>query len=178
MKQQSLFKEKIDLTFGGSKLKGKRKSRRTLDSKRPIHLVLKATNDEQLLLNRQKVTATLKRMADKFHIKIYSAAVNADHIHLVIKIPCRLMYTRWIRAFTGLLAKTIPGVKWGLRPYSRIVSWGRAFKSLLSYVQINRVEADRIVTLHEKLDRARDLLFRELEQKYEVISLRSLYSAA
>jgi hypothetical protein len=81
MKQQNLFtffknpahtKATSRKYFGGALSKGKRKARRPLDTKKPLHLVLRAdTAKSGSLLKRQiQIDNALKKYAQKFQIKI------------------------------------------------------------------------------------------------------------
>jgi REP element-mobilizing transposase RayT len=155
MKQQKLFNDPVELKFGGSLLKGKRRSRRPLSHKRPIHLVLKATSTLQLLRHTKQVEQTLSYISKKFGVRVYSSATHADHIHLAILTPNRTQYVRWVRALTSLLCQRIRGLKWRLRPFTRISAWGKAFQRLKNYIFGNKQQGNFIVEGHATLDRLR-----------------------
>jgi REP element-mobilizing transposase RayT len=152
MKQFKLFKEKTNLSFGGSELKGRRKSARPLDSKRPTHIILKATNPYHLLRHRRIVNETIEQCSRKFGVRVYESAVQADHIHLGVKIPSRFLYRAWIRALTSILVRKVVGLKWHLRPYTKIGSWGRQFNTLIQYIRANQECGDFIFQAHECAD--------------------------
>lgn len=154
MKQQQLqlFKGNADRTHGGSKAKGKRKSLRPLSTKHPIHIILKASEPFQLLRNLESVDQTLKKYALKFGITLYETAVQADHLHLSIKIPSRDLYRRWIRAITSVLTFTISKLKWSLPPFTRIATWGRDFKRLRRYIQDNKTFGAFLLAAHQRVD--------------------------
>ena len=157
MKQQLfLFKESLNKTHGGSKAKGKRKTLRPLSTKQPIHLILKANNPFQLLRNRESVEQPIQKYSRKFGITIYELAVQADHIHLSIKIPSRDLYRRWIRAITAVLTLKMKKLKWLLPPFTRIGTWGRDFKRLGHYIQNNKNDGSFILHCHERIDRLRE----------------------
>lgn len=78
--------------------------------------------------------------AKKYGLKIYSLAINFDHIHLLVKIPNRDQYKNFIRALTGNLAKSLGKGLWSLIPFTRVVQWGRDFRSALLYLRKNRDE--------------------------------------
>lgn len=155
MKQQqlNLFRDRTDLTHGGSKAKGKRKVLRPLSTKLPIHLVLKASDPFQLLRSTRVVEHTIQKYATKFGITIYEIAVQADHIHLSFKIPSRELYLRWIRAMTSVLVLKIKKLKWGFPPFTRIATWGQGFKHLTKYIQNNKTEGSFLLHAHERVDR-------------------------
>lgn len=139
MKQLSLLK--ATPTFhGGLLTQGRRKGLRPLSSKQPLHLVLKARK-ALLYKNRAHIEKEIRRLGDRFQIKAYSIAVNFDHLHAVLKIPHRRNYTAFIRALTGLLARSLGKGIWALPPFSRVMSWGKDFQQALSYLRKNRLEA-------------------------------------
>jgi len=148
MKQLNLFTEKLVREFGGALNKNRRKTARPLNTKRSLHFVLKATSPFLLLRRRPEVEQEIYRMSRRFGIKIYRIAVNADHIHLSAQIPSRILYCRWFRGLTSRLVRQLPGLKFALRPYSRIVSWGREFKAICNYIFANFQEGDFILRCH------------------------------
>ena len=154
MKQQQLFlfKDKTDLTHGGSKAKGKRKCLRPLSTKLPIHLVLKATDPFRLLRNTQFIEQTVQKYARLFGVTVYEYAVHADHIHLSFKAPSRELYKRWIRAITSVLTLKIPKLKWSLPPFTRVALWGQGFRRLSKYIEYNKTEGLFLVKAHERVD--------------------------
>ncbi len=148
--QYQLFKEKPQLSFGGTLAQGKRKSTRPLSFKRSTHLVLKTSDPVQLLRHRSTAEDVVSRFSKKFGIKIYQIAVHSDHVHIHVKLNNRILYCRWIRAITSQLACRIKGFKWTLRPFTRVVSWGRDFKRVIRYVHYNRVEAEFMQKAHAR----------------------------
>lgn len=138
MKQLSFFKSKHPLFYGGA-LVGKRKARRPLCSKRPLHIVLKARK-RNLYAQKIFLEMEMERHAKQYSLKIYSRAVNADHIHLLVKISNRENYKSFIRALTGYLAKAMGKGIWSLLPFTRVLSWGCDFHSALQYLRKNREE--------------------------------------
>ena len=145
MKQLKLFREQIQTEFGGSLNKSKRKVARPLNPKLPTHLVLKATNPFLLLKDKTKVEKVLRQQAHRAGVRLYDCGVHADHIHLAALFKTRQSYVRWIRAITSILVRQIHGLKWRLRPYTRISAWGKAFNNLKAYIGKNRAEGKMIV---------------------------------
>lgn len=143
-KQLTLFSESVAREFGGSLLLGRRKTVRPLDTRKSLHLVLKAVDSFKLLRNRSLVERNLRSYAKRFELQIYDLAVNADHIHLQIKFSRREDYVRWIRAVTGAIARKIAGLKWKLRPYSKILSWGKQFALVRRYILTNQNQGSLI----------------------------------
>lgn len=153
--QLPLFRENLAKTHGGSNAKGKRKCLRPLSTKLPTHLVLKAVDPFQLLRSTRTVEQTIYKFAKRFGVTVYEMAVQADHIHLCIKIPSRELYRRWIRAITSVLVSKIK-LKWSLLPFTRIGSWGRDFKRVGHYIRKNKSYGLFLLYAHESVDRYRE----------------------
>lgn len=152
-------------THGGSLSKGKRKTRRPLDRKNPIHLVLKSTNSYTLLRRQSQVHEIIKGIGAKFGIKMHSSAIQYDHIHLHFSFQNRKVYVRWIRALTGILAQKIKGLKFKFLPYTRVVaSGGRDFTQVNLYIEKNQVEANFLIRIHAHIDRTQRRLDAELRR--------------
>ena len=140
MKQRSFFLNESPI-FGGASLKNCRHHRRVLSSKKPIHLVLKATQNA-LYKNREFIRITLLRQAKIAGVSVYDFNINFDHIHVQMKIPNRLLYCRFVRALTGLISRKLGRGLWKLRPFTRVSEWGRAFSKLKEYIAQNNLEVE------------------------------------
>jgi REP element-mobilizing transposase RayT len=141
MKQLKLFKPN-NLSFGGELLLQKRKSARPLSVKAPIHLVLRGdiSRSGSLLKYRRFIESELRKWSEHFNIKIYDQALCSNHIHLCLKLTTLEGYRNFARVIAGRFAFKLK-IKWMLRPFTRIVSWGRAFKALQKYILQNHEEA-------------------------------------
>lgn len=145
MKQLSIFKkEKSD--FGGSLSLGKRKSKRPLSTKKPMHLVLKSGKAKGAFAFRpsdQKMKMLVVKMANKFEIKLYTCSLNWSHAHLVIRIPGRRQYNSFIRALTGAMVLKLGAAKgfFTLRPFTKVGTWGRQMRNWLNYSDKNEMQA-------------------------------------
>ncbi len=144
MKQLTLIK-KPNVEFGGSLLKGQRKTARILNSRKPMHFVLKTKNAFSLFKNKNKLQAVLRKQAKTFGVKIYSESIQCDHWHLCLKITHRRLYRGFIRSLTGIIARQLGKGLWGLCPYSRIVEWGRDFLNVTDYLLLNHCEVTGLV---------------------------------
>lgn len=151
MRQLNLFKVQSSSSFGGELGRGKRKSRRPLDVKNPIHLVLRAdvTRSGSFLNYQNKIDKCIQKYANKFQVKIYQRAVVSNHLHFVIKVPHRLNYIYFIRALACTIAISL-NIKWLLRPFTRIISWGRDFKNAIYYVMQNELEAMGVIAYKKR----------------------------
>ncbi|MEZ0390905.1 MAG: transposase [Pseudobdellovibrionaceae bacterium] len=151
-------------SFGGELLKGKRKAKRPLSTKQPLHLILKACEKLVFPPGNLSLEKLIHNQARKFNVKIYELAINWSHIHTIIKIKERENYNQFIRSLCSILAAKVRAKKphlktlFTLRPFTRIISWGRDFKSLLNYLIINQMEARGLMSRPKKKSRARTSL--------------------
>lgn len=111
-----------------------------------MHLVLKTSKAKGRYAfspSDRKITTLIQRMGNKFGVKIYSTAQNWSHIHIVIRLPNRLAYQKFIRALTGAMVIKLRATKgfFDLTPYTKITSWGRQFQNLKSSAQKNELQA-------------------------------------
>lgn len=146
MKQLKLFQYNSIRQFGGDLLKGKRKSKRPLNPKLPIHLVLRAdVTKSGTLMHWQTMTKfQIKKWSQKFGVTICERAIAGNHIHLLIKFPDRENYNNFVRALAGMLASKTK-LKWLARPFTRIVQKGRDFQHVTNYIIKNQLEGWRII---------------------------------
>ncbi len=108
-KQLTLFPNQTKKFFGGALLYKKRKSRRPLSKKDSIHLVLRsewAMGKDSFLAkrNHQAIKHILIRFSKKFGVRIYQQAITSNHIHLLLRITNRTLYTAFIKAISGQIA--------------------------------------------------------------------------
>ena len=130
---------KEKLIHGGSTPTKKRKGPRPLCPKSPLHLILKCR--QQIFEDRHIIIDTLVPCAHRFGIPVYSFAIGHDHVHFITKVPSREAYVKFIRALTGMLAKTLGAKLFASMAYTRIATWGRDYFNLLRYMQQNWDEA-------------------------------------
>ncbi len=113
-KQLTLFPNQQKKFFGGALLYKKRKSKRPLSKKDSIHLVLRsewAMGRDSFLAkrNHHAIKHILMRFSKKFGVRIYQQAINSNHIHLLLKITNRTLYTAFIKAISGQIASHTMG---------------------------------------------------------------------
>ena len=85
----------------------KRRSRRPLNIRRPVHLTLRsdlAKGHRSLLKNQAIVRRVLQRFAKRFRIQVYEFAICGNHIHCLVKAHAR----RELQSFFRTLAGQIP----------------------------------------------------------------------
>jgi REP element-mobilizing transposase RayT len=148
VKQLKLFElQQAERKFGGQLLVGKRKSQRPLSVKLPIHLVMRSNHPscEVALKYHCKSNRTiLESLAKKYHIKIYQYVYNHTHVHILMTISSRDTYVKFIRVLGARLTRLAKIKKtklFELRPFTRILNWGREFGNLKRYISYNVAEA-------------------------------------
>lgn len=144
--------------FGGELLTGKRKEKRPLSDKKPMHLILRSDTVKVFKPTNKQLRNFIYKIADKYGIKIYELALNHNHIHFVMKLKNKARYNSFIRELTSKIALTVrrffkyisasqskqnaedsSDLKSILshRPFSRILDWGRDFQNCIGYVLLN-----------------------------------------
>lgn len=148
MRQTSFeFFRNYKKTFGGSALVGRRKEKRPLSIKSPIHLILKSENHKVFRPANQSLHRLILETARKFNIQVRDFAMNWSHSHFVIQISSRQDYVRFIRALTSKMAMAVQKAQvqktklFTLRPFSRILNWGRDYRNVIQYIFLNFKEA-------------------------------------
>ena len=154
LKLSSSLYFKSQPSFGGELNHKKRKSRRPLDSKKPLHIVLRAVGNKPFFLHQDPlINKIIEKWAARFAVKIYESSVNANHLHLVIGFNHRNLYQYFVSALSGQIAQLLK-MKWEFRPFTRIIEWGRDFKSACAYVIKNQKEAWGIINYQPRLKSA------------------------
>jgi REP element-mobilizing transposase RayT len=169
---------------GGTLSLGKRRSRRPLSLKAPLHVTLRselATSERSLLRHRPLIEKIVLKAAKSFHIRIYEKAICGNHIHLLIKGRRRADLQNFFRVISGHIAQEIlrkyplppsrGGARkghaknqrkfWSLLLYSRILTWGKEYKLVKAYVIQNTLEALNLTAYRPRgrkaLNKAKDL---------------------
>ena len=138
-------------------MQGKRKSERPLSTQHVHHLVLKAENLQLRFLGvsltraRATISRCIRDQAKKHNVTLEAYSINWNHIHSAIAFKSKKDYTRFIRSLTAkiiailskLFGRSLSGL-FNLRPYTKIISWGRQYQSLLRYIQINAFESEGV----------------------------------
>lgn len=179
MKQLSFF-AKARGEHGGSLALSKRRSRRPINIKNPVHLVLRsdlANGSRSLLRNQVLILRILQKFSWRFRIRVYEKAICGNHIHLVVRAHSRRDLQNFFRVFAGQVAqeillkfplqkreeKAFVGLRggtpmhlknqrtfWSLLLYSRIVGWGRDLRGVIAYVIQNTKEALGLVAYKKR----------------------------
>jgi REP element-mobilizing transposase RayT len=146
------FQKKI--CFGGSLLKGNAREKRPIDTKMPLHLVLRAQVDKgRSMLSPvcyNEIHSTIKNTAKKYGVTLYDYANVGNHLHFLIRVTNRHVWGAFIRELTGRIAQITQGISgrekgrkfWIHKPFTRVVQgWGKAFKLMKEYITLNLWEA-------------------------------------
>ena len=141
-------------SFGGELNLNKRKARRPLDPKKPLHIVLRIKGDRPVFLHQDPIiNKIIEKFAFRFAVKIYENSVNANHLHLVISFKHRVLYQYFVSALSGQIAQSLK-VKWEHRPFTRIIEWGKDFKMACTYVIKNQKEAWGLISYQPRSKKA------------------------
>ena len=153
--QQTAFQGKefkSQTKFGGSLLKGNARGKRPMDSKLPLHTVLRTTKSS---LRRpavyRDVNLIVTKAAAKYGVTIYKYANVGNHIHMLLKVTSRRLWAYFVREITGRIAQLVQGLRgpqkgerfWSDKPFTRVVAgWGKAFQAVLNYIYLNQMEGE------------------------------------
>jgi hypothetical protein len=110
----------------------------------------------------------LLKQGRRHGVKVYRVANAGNHLHLLVRFTKRRGLQNFLRGSCGLIARKVLGAErgrasgktttsdapqtinrslkqgqrfWSQRPFTRIVSWGKDFNSVLAYVKLNSLEA-------------------------------------
>jgi REP element-mobilizing transposase RayT len=131
----------------------KRKIKRPLSFKQSTHLILRLKKGLPPMFNPrdQKLRHHILKLSQKYNIRVYQIIFNHSHLHGILLLSNRSAYIQFIRELTGFVVQhftksvNIPGLVFRKiflnRPFTRSVPWGRAYKTLLSYMKKNELES-------------------------------------
>lgn len=152
--QDNIFASRKE--FGGALVgRGHAKKARPLSTKHAMHVVLRSSLAKgewslRSAKNLRMVERMLRKLAAQYGIRIYKFANVGNHVHLLIKLSNRYTFAPFMRAFAGTIALKVTGANklsalkekfWDCIPWSRIVEWGKAYRSAKAYVFQNEMEA-------------------------------------
>lgn len=158
MKQAGFgFLKDFKKEFGGSLIVGKRKTVRPLSVKCPIHLILKSTGASCFVPGSRKLESLIRTHSEKYGIRIYRMSLNWSHIHMVMKLPDKKAYVKFIRTITSRIVAYLSKLKgnnlkglFDLRPFTKILTWGKQFKTVVEYHDLNDLEARGLIVRRKK----------------------------
>jgi REP element-mobilizing transposase RayT len=154
-------------SHGGDLNHGKRKTLRPIDPKQALHVVLKsskAKGEFSFLHPRHcnSIELFVKRTARKWGVRLYRYANVGNHLHLLVQVPTREAWKQFSKELSGGIAQLVTGAQkgsalsrsndpdtpesakrgfWDHLLFTRIVNFGRDFKSIRRYFIKNFFEA-------------------------------------
>jgi REP element-mobilizing transposase RayT len=150
----------LNASHGGDLAPGKRKTARPIDPKQALHVVLRssiARGDQSMLRSKycQPIHDFAHELAERWGVRIYRFANVGNHIHLLLKVPSRAVWRRFIRELAGGIAVIVTGARkgaglkknergrgfWDELVFTRIVKFGRDFFGVKNYLAKNLFEA-------------------------------------
>ncbi len=164
MKREAFFPgfnfKTMPISHGGHLTLHQRKTARPIDPKQALHVVLRSSKakGEFSMLNLKHcnhIDTFTKKLAIKWGVKIYRYANVGNHIHLLIKVPSRIVWQRFLRELAGTIAIIVTGARkgsaltknstgrgfWDHLVFTRIVSFGRDFTGVAKYIIKNLFES-------------------------------------
>lgn len=159
------------VVHGGEHSRGRRKLYRPISSVHAMHITLRSSlaKGQWSFLHarhRSYLREFIPKLARLFGVRLYSFSNNGNHIHLLARAYSRGALKRFLMALTGRIAQRITGARKGKPlgkkffdyiPFSRIVSWGRDFRAVKSYVLQNELEALGVIPYQPRRSRATPL---------------------
>jgi len=152
--RQLSFLPRVELAHGGDATAGKRKCRRPIDPKRPLHVTLRSRRAKggwSMLRkpHKHRVFLLAHALADRYRVKIHRFENVGNHLHLLISVPSRREFQAFLRVLAGQIVFVVTGACkshkvgrfWDKLAYSRVVSWGREFRAVMKYLSKNAWEA-------------------------------------
>jgi REP element-mobilizing transposase RayT len=150
----------LSQSHGGDLASGKRKTARPIDPKQGLHVVLRSSiaRGEWSMLRPQycqPIHDFTHQLAEHWGVRIYRFANVGNHIHLLIKVPSRAVWRRFIKELSGGIAIIVTGARkgaglkknadgrgfWDKLVFTRIVKFGRDFMGVKLYLAKNLFEA-------------------------------------
>lgn len=116
--RQLEFFRKPALEYGGGLERGRRKTYRPFDSKRPVHVVMRAgraRGDWSLLrpANRKAVDGIVRVYAKRFRVRVMEFQNVGNHLHLLVQASKREDFRSFMRTIPAQIATKITGARKG-----------------------------------------------------------------
>ena len=151
---------------GGELSIGRRKDRRPLCSKRPVHIVMRsslAVGRHSLLYpkNADFIRRLVPKYAKRFHVKVYHFANVSNHLHFAVRVKDRRSFQYFLRVISGMIARKVTGAKkgkpfgrrfWDLLAWTRIIEWGKAYAIVKNYIAKNQKQVGKRNEGYQNLD--------------------------
>ena len=151
--QLTFFGDSARVNYFGGKTK-KRKTKRPIAVKRPMHVVLRAEKAKGALSllapkHSAMVKETVGRLSGRYRVRIFEWVNVGNHIHLLVQAQTREGFSNFLRRLAAEIALKVTqarkgkpfGKFWNDLVFTRVLFWGRAFEILKNYIVLNRYEA-------------------------------------
>jgi REP element-mobilizing transposase RayT len=136
------------MSFGGSKLKNRRKIARPLIPGAIHHVVLKsskAVGSLSFYKNKNLTAALLKDRSKRYFIEIIQWVNMGNHLHLKVRFKNRQNFQNFLRTFAAILARKITGAHrsksfgrfWDGLAFTRIITTKFEELGLKAYFEAN-----------------------------------------
>lgn len=140
------------LAHGGDIRRGRRKTIRPIDPKRPLHVIMKSSRAKgalSLLARPRSIRGIFDSVGKRKGVRVLDYANVGNHIHLVILGRSRRDIQAFLRSSAGLVARLMTGARkggpfgkfWDQLVFTRVIAWGRGLKTVRAYILKNRIEA-------------------------------------
>ena len=118
-----------------------RKTVRPVSTREYMHCVFKS--DKYVLRKHARlIRKEIQEIERRFGVKAKSVAIMPNHIHMLIKVPSRILFANAMRYFAGVIGRKIKlGKLWRQRLWARVVRYGKDFRIVTEYVRQNPVKA-------------------------------------
>jgi len=118
----------------------KRKVARAISLRGGNHIVLKA-NAPILRKHHAKIKFEIRKVQERFGVRLRALAIMPDHIHLILKVSSRVQFANALRMLAGQIALKVKGTRlWKQRTWSRPVKPGRDQDTATLYVARNSLK--------------------------------------
>lgn len=170
-RQQNLPGFSSSTSHGGEKGLGKRKEKRPIRTKSPMHICLKsnvAQGKLSLFFHRKFIENLFQNLGKKFQVQVIDYANVGNHLHLIMRSQSRDGFKNFLRTFSALTARRVTGARkgrpfgkfWSHLAWSRVLTYGRTLEIALGYLQKNKFRAEiRLDRLAAEYSHLREKLF-------------------
>lgn len=127
--------------FGGLEIKGNPRTARPISFSKPVHLVLKSefARGKKSFLRKtfgSRIESSARRLAKLTNLRLFRFVNAGDHLQLIVLVRSRKAFNKFVRAFTGFVARVMLDAErgraqdkkfWIARPFTRILNWKSEF---------------------------------------------------
>jgi REP element-mobilizing transposase RayT len=172
-------------SFGGEKLKKRRKTKRPLIPGKIHHVVFKSSKAKGPLsfyAHKIFISRLLKEKSQKFFVEIQDFVNMGNHLHLKVRFKDRHRFGQFLKSIAGTLARHITGAKkgqsfgrfWDGLVFTRILVSSFEELGLKGYFEGNHRQRELGYSEREQyLKRFNEFLYRLRAQKSAPLSLKT-----